>query len=294
MQAAIVADVHQKLNWKRILDQIETLDSIYFVGDYFDHHGDCEVSGQDAVDNFEEIMKLQESYPDKVFTCLGNHDSHYLPGIHAYSSYQGGQLAELISEALLKYSDNLNICYRFGKHVISHAGVTKTWYNNQLERVKENESKLSGYDIKLEGDPVLVINSWLQAYFKTLKEGLEYFNKKEDVPIELTGKIYFLASIFEFPKDCWDPYGDDVICPPVWVRPDSALADALFEYQIVGHTSTQSWFGKNLDPLYIKQKDASEDKINHIIFIDNDLHDNILYTREDDPVESVFQDKAEI
>ena len=289
MTAAVIADVHQKLNWKKILNQIDSLDKIYFVGDYYDHHGDCEVSGTAAIDNFEEIMKLKEKYPDKVFTCLGNHDSHYLPGIHAYSSYQGGQLAELFSDSLVKYSDNLNICYRFGEYVISHAGVTKEWYNIWFKKLKENEL-LSDTGLLFKGDPVDIINSWLRAYFKVLKEGLEYFDKKEDVPMEITKKIYALAKVFEFPDSCWDPYGDDITCPPVWVRPGSALIDAFFSYQVVGHTSTQSWFNKGPEVLCLKKRDASEDKMNHIIFIDNDNHDNILYIDGEKPNEDDFQE----
>lgn len=88
MSAIIIPDVHQKVHWKKIKDLVGQFDKIFFVGDYYDHHGDAEVQDEEAVKNFLEIIEFKKQYPDKVFLCIGNHDLQYLEGFGAVSNFQ--------------------------------------------------------------------------------------------------------------------------------------------------------------------------------------------------------------
>ena len=52
MSAIIIPDIHQKTTWKMVKKSADMFDKIFFVGDYYDHHGDAEVHDEEAVKNF--------------------------------------------------------------------------------------------------------------------------------------------------------------------------------------------------------------------------------------------------
>ena len=53
----------------------------------------------------------------------------------------------------------------------------------------------------------------------------------------LNDKFKENRNILTFNNSCYDPYGDDPISSPVWIRPKSLLKDCVDGYkQIVGHT----------------------------------------------------------
>ena len=132
----IIPDVHQKLIWKYALDHIDEFDSIIFVGDYFDHHGDADVYNDDAITNFNEIIEFKKQYPEKVHLCVGNHDIHYLIGFSKYSNYQY-LLKEKIYNTFIDNIDYLEMIIKVDNYYISHAGVTKTWYEDQIKCIKQ-------------------------------------------------------------------------------------------------------------------------------------------------------------
>lgn len=272
MSALIIPDVHQKKNWKYALEHADEFDKIFFLGDYFDHHGDADFYDQEAITNFEEIVAFKEKYPDKVELCFGNHDAHYLGGFGTYSSWQFGN-ADAINGALLKAANYLNICYDYNGFIISHAGITKTWYKASCDKVEslKNHWK-NGQPPSILENPIDSINSWLKEILKynvLLMDDAHYHNLSEEERGNFVYQVTCLSRLFDYPRDISDHYGDDPLCSPIWVRPYSLLNDALFEKQIVGHSATEVFF-KSDEPVALNTGETK------VIFLDNINHDNLF------------------
>ena len=280
MNAIILSDVHQKLNWKKIMRSEGQFDKVFFVGDYFDHHGDAEVQGEAAVNNFLEIIEFKKQHPDKVFLCIGNHDLHYLEGFESISNFQPYNY-DIFRKALEDNLEYLNIAYEYEGYIISHAGVSAKWYEGCLKTAQNK-------NYPHEGTPLEVINGWFDLYKKTLNEIKEMdangvWNINEDPCWSKSTTLRDIARFFSFSDSCLDPYGDDPSQPPTWIRPGALISNAMFDMQVVGHTGIEVWFGVKGDvPFAARLVDEKEGIDNRVIFIDNIKHDLDVVLDNDD------------
>lgn len=271
MSAIIIPDIHQKTGWKMIKKSADMFDKIFFVGDYYDHHGDAEVQDEEAVKNFLEIIEFKKQYPDKVFLCIGNHELHYLEGFDAVSNFQSRNYG-IFRKALEDNLEYLNVAYEYEDYVISHAGVSAKWYERWL-KVAQNKN------YPHEGTPLEIINGWFNLYKKTLNEIKEMgangvWNVNEDPCWEKSLILQDMVKAFSFSDIGWDPYGDDPSQPPTWIRPGALISNAMFDMQVVGHTGVDAWFGMKGDtPFAARLVDEKEGIDNRVIFIDNINHD---------------------
>ena len=207
MKTIILGDTHGRTDWATIVADQE-FDKIVFIGDYFDSHED--ISGRIQIDNFCNIVSYKEDNPGKVVLLTGNHDYHYLKGVtETYSSYQPvfhseiqAHLEDAISKGLMQ------MCYVKDNMLCSHAGVTKTWYNEMRKKL-----------------------------------GIAH---PEDTSIchYINDAFKFKIRLFSFDANAGiisryrDPYGDEITQSPIWVRPKSLRQDKLDDYiQVVGHTT---------------------------------------------------------
>ncbi len=125
----IIPDLHGRPFWDKIVIR-HPEDQIVFLGDYFDSKEDYSAAAQ--ISNFNNILTFKRSNADRVTLLLGNHDFHYLPfAQEKYGGYQHFFAAD-IYESLKPAVDEklLNVCMLFGKYLISHAGLTRTWCRN--------------------------------------------------------------------------------------------------------------------------------------------------------------------
>ena len=170
------------------------------MGDYFDTHDD--ISPEQQLSNFNEIVAYKRANMDKVVMLIGNHDYHYMNLVSDnYSGYQRGY-AKSFNEAIeTALADGLmQMCYTHAHFVFTHAGVTRTWCTN------------SGIDINLRG--------------------LELEKAINDLFIK--NRIFFSFQI----GDNFSQSGNDITQPPIWVRPESLLSDMLDDIIcVVGHTT---------------------------------------------------------
>ena len=196
-----IGDTHGRLNWEEIVaKELESSDKIIFMGDYFDTHDD--ISPEQQLSNFNEIVAYKRANMDKVVMLIGNHDYHYMNLVSDnYSGYQRGY-AKSFNEAIeTALADGLmQMCYTHAHFVFTHAGVTRTWCTN------------SGIDINLRG--------------------LELEKAINDLFIK--NRIFFSFQI----GDNFSQSGNDITQPPIWVRPESLLSDMLDDIIcVVGHTT---------------------------------------------------------
>jgi hypothetical protein len=126
MACIVIGDIHGRPIWKLVVAKHPN-DTIVFVGDYFDSKEGH--TAQDQIENFQQILELKLGRAEKTILLTGNHDFHYLP--FAGETYGGFQELKAIdfSEAITPAYKRglLQICYRFGDYLISHAGLTKKW-----------------------------------------------------------------------------------------------------------------------------------------------------------------------
>jgi hypothetical protein len=119
----IISDVHGRKFWRKALEIIDEVDKVIFLGDYLDPY---DVSEEECLIEFKEIVEFKLKYPDKVTLLIGNHDCEYIwPQLfdntcrHCYSIEKEAQ------ELFLKV--NLSLVYEEDKYLFSHAGVLKGW-----------------------------------------------------------------------------------------------------------------------------------------------------------------------
>lgn len=198
MKIIALGDTHGRTHWKNIVAKETDADKIIFIGDYFDTHYDVSVDQQ--IQNFIDILNFKKENVDKVILLIGNHDFHYLKGAQeTYSGYQKFKATD-INEVLEPAVSTglLQMCYVHDNYVFTHAGLTKTWCSN-------NEINLSELEDSVNRRFMSNIESFRFTY-----------------------------------GDNYSQSGNDITQPPIWVRIPSLLADKLEGYRfVVGHTTLQ-------------------------------------------------------
>lgn len=119
MKTLILSDIHGRNNWKKF--NFLDYDKVILQGDFLDSYN---ISPKAQLDNLEEI--IASLLPNSV--CLaGNHDFHYLFDWEYYTGYNSSiaiRAKELLSMM------NLKAACEVDDFLITHAGVTKTWYDS--------------------------------------------------------------------------------------------------------------------------------------------------------------------
>lgn len=196
MKIVALGDTHGRYNWKDIVAKESDADKIVFIGDYFDTHDN--VTPEQQIENFLEIVEFKKANMDKVVLLIGNHDFHYTGYAYAtYSGYQYGA-APRIKEILLEAMSNglMQMCYKNDIYVFTHAGVTKTWA--EANNIDLNDMQNSINDL-----------------FKTRPKVFDFTM-----------------------GDNYSQTGNDITQTPIWVRPQALLSDAIEDIvYIVGHTT---------------------------------------------------------
>ena len=203
MKIIVIGDIHGRDVWLNIVQDNE-FDKIVFLGDYFDSF-DPKLTGLNQLNNFQELLQFKRDYPDRVILLMGNHDLHYLKLVwNKYSGFQSKIYPEAdyyISEAIRERL--LQMCYSYKNFLFTHAGITKTWFQRNIDKRIPKKGKT-----------------------------IEY---------KLNEAFYRKPSIYNFKSGAYcNPYGDEVCQGPLWVRPRSLLSDKLDGFKfIVGHTQAK-------------------------------------------------------
>ena len=194
MKVIAIGDIHGRNTWEKI--STENFDYFIFIGDYFDPYED--ISAEEEIDNFNQIINFKKKFPEKVILLFGNHDFHYLKSTTQTYSRYNFDLHTLIDEVVELAMDEklFQMCFQYEHYLFSHAGITKTWLEN----------------IGLENDDNLVEN--------------------------INNLLYENPQVFEFRqlKDS-KSNGNNIYQSPIWVRPESLEKDALEKVvHVIGHS----------------------------------------------------------
>ena len=195
MKIIALGDTHGRTIWKEITTA-DDFDKVVFIGDYFDTHED--ISAEQQMRNFEDIVAFKSKNSDKVILLFGNHDFHYLSSMDerysGYNRWNASEIEEMLLNALAL--GLMQMCFVHETFLFTHAGVTKTW------------SKANNIDLS-------DIETSINNLFRYQPGAFKF----------TTGRDY-------------SPYGDEICQTPIWVRPDSLQKDAVEGYtHVVGHTT---------------------------------------------------------
>lgn len=201
MRTIFIGDIHGDDVWKQIVNK-ESHDRVIFIGDYFDSF---DISTDDQLNNFLDIMEYKKTSGKIVVCLIGNHDHHYFSSVNNTRTMGYQRVGSYFIKPVIENNkEHLQIAYKFDNILCTHAGVTKTFMNSifgsdgwSLDTVDEDLNELFKYKP-------------LSFCFDSANSG-----------------IYS------------DSYGDDIYQSPIWVRPKSLQKDGLDKkeiIQVVGHT----------------------------------------------------------
>lgn len=128
MKTLIIGDIHGRSIWKDIIKLNDDVDSIVFMGDYFDSF---DISGIDQLYNFNEIIQFKEDSDIDIITLIGNHDHHYMGAGETYSGYQTGMRWD-IEDSLRRNRLHLQVAHQIGDVIFTHAGISPVWLDNNM------------------------------------------------------------------------------------------------------------------------------------------------------------------
>lgn len=126
-------DIHGRKFWKTD-DADETF--TVFVGDYLDPYPFENITVEDAIPNFKEIIEYKKQHMDNVVLLLGNHDMPYFSDkyyhLSRYHSRHSNYYHKEIQDIFLENKGLFKLAVVVNGVLITHAGVNNHWLTNEL------------------------------------------------------------------------------------------------------------------------------------------------------------------
>lgn len=123
----VLGDIHGRTCWADIIKK-ENPDKVIFLGDYVSTHED--ISEEQQCLNLEDILNYKEVNPDKVILLRGNHDLDHLGYSWAECSGHSRNVEKYMVSIKDRFLADTQWIYVEGNIIFSHAGISKTWFNN--------------------------------------------------------------------------------------------------------------------------------------------------------------------
>ena len=123
----VLGDIHGRTCWADIIEK-ENPDKVIFLGDYVSTHED--IPSDQQCSNLEDILNYKEANPDKVILLRGNHDDQHLGYSWAECSGHFRNVEKYMVSIKDRFLADTQWVYVEGNIIFSHAGISKTWFNN--------------------------------------------------------------------------------------------------------------------------------------------------------------------
>ena len=154
----VLPDIHGRNFWKKPIANKDKFDHIVFLGDYFDPYPSENISYEDSLNNFKDILSSfteEELDPDvgKVELLIGNHDYAYIEEdteVSRYSRQHAKQFREILTKLLQNNQLVLNtwITIKNTTYLFTHAGIHYEWYLENPELCDLNTPGIIKYSLK--------------------------------------------------------------------------------------------------------------------------------------------------
>ena len=217
MKLLILPDIHGRKFWCEPCTNIDQYDKVIFLGDYLDPYEFENITVEQSIDNFRDIVKFAKDNP-KVVLILGNHDMPYFSQTyynfdHRNHCRHSKLFHEIISEIFEEHKDLFKIAHVEDNTLFTHAGCLSAWIDYVFE-----EKYTKGLDLNVLCTD---LNSLLNS-----KEGLL--------------NLFMISSI----RYGWDPFGSCIwanVTETYWdsanMLDENAPQYAIYKVrQVFGHT----------------------------------------------------------
>lgn len=124
MKTVVLGDIHGRTIWKDIIAK-EQPDQVIFLGDYVSTHDN--ITNEQQIDNFKEIIKYKDEHPDSTILLRGNHDMQHLGYYWAACSGLFPRVQEVMMTLKDIYLSHTQWIYINDDVIFSHAGISKDW-----------------------------------------------------------------------------------------------------------------------------------------------------------------------
>ena len=128
MKTIVVPDIHGRTFWKELKTKYKDFEGkIVFLGDYVDHYSYEDISWNDTIKNFIELIDFARNNSN-VILLIGNHDYHYIWDFGTSTRFSRKHYKELHK----LYTDNIDL-FKLSYYdeqndiLYSHAGVLQGW-----------------------------------------------------------------------------------------------------------------------------------------------------------------------
>lgn len=145
----IIPDIHGRRFWNQPAWALaEDSEFTIFLGDYMDPYEDEEITPDDVISNFKDIIEFKSIWQWKAILLIGNHDYQYLHNV-AWSRYNFDKYQRYITAV----KDEFQIAFQYDNYLFTHAGVSKLFLQEHLENYNVGESWGSRLNSLYEATP---------------------------------------------------------------------------------------------------------------------------------------------
>ena len=146
MKILVLPDIHGRQFWRKPCENISDFDKVVFLGDYLDPYDFEEITVDDAIDVFKDILLFAKDNP-KVVMLLGNHDIPYFSQTYykmdSYHCRHSRNNHNAISEIFKAHEDLFKIAHSEDDILFTHAGCLSSWLSYAFNEKYDNELDLN-------------------------------------------------------------------------------------------------------------------------------------------------------
>lgn len=145
MKVLVIPDIHGREFWREVIvDNLEQVDKIVFLGDYIDPYYDeiekdpysmeCEFFNdyENLSDMLREIFSLKRDNPNKYILLTGNHTDGYIWSNFKAATRTDYKNWEKYHNLFLENLELFNFVWIENNVIFSHAGISKNWSEDFL------------------------------------------------------------------------------------------------------------------------------------------------------------------
>lgn len=134
----IIPDIHGRSFWKDAVKGREDW-KIVFLGDYLDPYPSENITHEDALNNFKEILAFKKAHNENVTLLIGNHDCTYaIPNGEKIcfcrtDVFNFQEISSLFKANFHLFSIVDTVEINKKQFVFSHAPILKHWYDKHFQ-----------------------------------------------------------------------------------------------------------------------------------------------------------------
>lgn len=133
-QILVIPDIHGRTFWKEAVDKHPSL-PVVFLGDYLDPYASEDITPEEALANFKDIIAFKQANMDRVTLLIGNHEIHYLDSFYYFSrkdTLNAAYIHQLLIDHLPLFSMASQAEINGKNFLFTHAGIVASWWKKHF------------------------------------------------------------------------------------------------------------------------------------------------------------------